>query len=115
MREAIEGLVLSMGHKATTYDSADQFLKLEGWDDVSCIVTDIQMPGQSGLDLQRALAADGVATPIIFITALPREDLRRRAVEAGSHGFLVKPFEAEDLIRCIEEAIKRADRVSDEG
>jgi len=108
MREAIEGLVRSMGHKATAYDSASGFLGSQVQHQFSCIITDIQMPGLSGLDLQEALAAAGVSTPIIFVTALPREDVRRRAVEAGSLCFLIKPFKAEDLIRCIEEAIDRA-------
>ena len=108
MREAIEGLVRSMGHRAMAYDSASGFLESRAQHAFSCIITDVQMPGLSGLDLQDALATAGVSTPIIFVTALPREDVRRRAVEAGSICFLIKPFRAEDLIRCIEEAIDRA-------
>ena len=115
MRDAIEGLIESMGHKATTFESADQFLASHLRREVTCIVADIQMPGRSGLDLQAALVAEGVATPIIFVTALPREDARRRAIEGGSQCFLIKPFEAQDLVRCIEEALTHAGPRSDQG
>ena len=105
MRNAVEGLVRSIGHEATGFESADDFLASNARRLVSCIVTDIQMPGRSGLDLQKVLALEEDRTPIIFVTALPQEDIRRRAAEASSHRLLIKPFEPDDLIRCIEDAV----------
>ena len=70
VREAIKGLVRSLGYNASTFASADEFLKSDKVDDTSCIITDLQMPGLSGIDLQDLLIARGHRIPIIFITGL---------------------------------------------
>jgi FixJ family two-component response regulator len=107
MREATKGLVRSLGYEATVFQSAEDFLQSERADDTSCIITDIQMPGLSGLDLQDRLLAKGCTTPIIFITAFPHERARTKAIMAGACGFLSKPFDDEKLISCLDKALAR--------
>jgi len=70
------------------------------------VITDLQMPGLDGVDLQKSLLAQGRRIPIIFVTAFPEERLRARAIEAGALGFLSKPFESETLIKLIDKAIE---------
>ncbi|MEA2997834.1 MAG: hypothetical protein QOG74_3383, partial [Alphaproteobacteria bacterium] len=72
----------------------------------ACIVSDIQMAGTSGLDLQSNLAAQDDPTPIIFITAFPRPEIKKRALDAGAFCFLSKPFDGQMLIKCIKDAVK---------
>jgi len=106
VREAIKGLVRSLGYNASTFASAAEFLKSEQVQDASCIITDLQMPGLSGIDLQDILIARGHRTPIIFITAYPEEDVRARAMKAGAVGFLSKPVNHDHLVGHLEIALK---------
>jgi FixJ family two-component response regulator len=106
-RDALEMLMRSLGHKACTFASAEEFLKSEKVCDASCVITDVQMPGLSGLDLQDRMIADGHCAPIIFITGHPDDNVRARAMNAGAVGFLVKPVQARHLIGCIEKAFAR--------
>ena len=106
VREAIKRLVRSLGYNACTFASADEFLKSEQVHDTSCIITDLQMPGLSGIDLQDILIARGHRTPIIFITAYPEEDVRARAMKAGAVGFLSKPVNHDRLVGHLENALK---------
>ena len=85
--------------------SAEEFLESDRLNDTACVITDMQMPGLSGADLQSLLIAQGVDTPIIFITAFPEEKLRRRVLNAGAVGFLSKPFDEGHLIRCLKTAL----------
>jgi FixJ family two-component response regulator len=105
MRESTKGLVRSLGYQATTFSSAEEFLQSEHVDDTSCLITDVRMPGLSGIDLQRWLVARGVRVPTIFITAFPEEDTRRQAMTAGAIDYLSKPFSEESLIRCLDTAL----------
>ena len=109
VREAIADLVQSLGYEAATFDSAEQFLESGAVAETSCLITDLQMPGQSGLELQKQLLAEGHHTPVIFVTAFPEEKFRRRAMDAGAVGFLSKPFDDEALISCVETALNRAE------
>jgi FixJ family two-component response regulator len=70
------------------------------------VITDLQMPGMSGADLQDRLIADGFRTPMIFMTAYFDDKARRRVLDSGAFGFLSKPFDDECLIKCIDEALK---------
>jgi len=108
VREATKGLVRSLGYEAIAFPSAEHFLQSEGIEDTACIISDVQMPGLSGLDLQERLLTEGRATPVIFIAASPQEHARRRAMMAGAYGFLPKPFDDEMLISCLEKALGRA-------
>ena len=104
MRYAVKSLVTSLGLIACTFASAEEFLRSPRLDDISCLITDVQMPGLNGVELQRLLLAQGRRTPIIFMTAFPEERTRTRAIEAGALGFLSKPFERETLIELIDKA-----------
>ena len=105
MRNATRRLVKSLGLNADTFASAEEFLESDRVNDTACVITDMQMPGLSGAELQSLLIAQGVNTPIIFITAFPDESLRRRALDAGAVGFLSKPFDEGRLINCLKTAL----------
>jgi FixJ family two-component response regulator len=70
-REAIEGLVRSLGHMVATYVSAEDFLDSHQFYNTSCLITDVHLPGLTGVELYRRLLADGFAAPTIFVTGLP--------------------------------------------
>ena len=106
MRCAVKSLVTSLGFGAHTFASAEKFLQSRHLDHTSCVITDLQMPGLNGVELQKSLLAQGRRIPIIFVTAFPEERLRARALEAGALGFLGKPFESEALIKLINKAIE---------
>jgi FixJ family two-component response regulator len=107
-RESTKGLVRALGYQAETFASAEEFLQSESVDNASCLITDVQMPGLSGIDLQRGLIARGVEMPTIFITAFPEEGTRLRALTAGAFGYLGKPFTEESLIACLDKALRRS-------
>ena len=86
------------------------FLQSPCINDTSCVISDVQMPGMSGVELQSLLIAQGHRMPIIFITAFHEERVRARAMKAGAIGFLNKPFSGQTLIECLETALKRRDR-----
>jgi CheY-like chemotaxis protein len=104
-RDGIRELVESLGYKATTFESAEDFLKSSLLAETACLITDLQMPGLSGVELQEALGSQGYHTPIILITAFPNEKHRTRAVDNGAVGFLSKPFDEASLIKCLTAAI----------
>src|SRR4051812_29908448 len=101
VRAAIGSLVRSLGYVAHTFESAESFLGSEDSAKTSCIVTDIQMPGMNGLDLQGRLRDAGNTVPTVFITAFPEDHLRARAEAGGAIGFLAKPFDGQTLVRLL--------------
>ena len=107
IRVAAGDLITSLGYAALTFASAEAFLQSGDAARTSCLITDIQLPGMSGLDLQDALRMEGHHIPTIVITAYPEPKLRRRAETAGTVAFLVKPFDGRELIARIEEALRR--------
>jgi FixJ family two-component response regulator len=110
VREAAEGLVRSLGYTAATFASAEEFLDSGRVDSTSCLISDVHMPGLSGVELQDRLIAEGYSMPIIFVTAYPDEKLRGRVLRAGAIGYLSKPFSEDHLIECLDSALK-----NDEG
>jgi FixJ family two-component response regulator len=106
-REGIKELVESLGYKTLAFVSAQDFLKSGAITKTGCLITDLQMPGLNGLELQERLQAQGYHTPVILITAYPNEKHRSRAVSAGAIGFLSKPFEEQSLVECLTIAMKR--------
>ena len=72
----------------------------------ACLITDVQMPGMSGLDLQHHLRTAGNRVPVILMTAFPQDHVRRRAEECGALGFFAKPFEGRALIDCVAQALR---------
>ena len=108
VREAIKFLMRSFGYHASTFGSAYEFLNSEQVDDTSCLITDVQMPGLSGLELQDRLIARGHRFPIIFITGHSDENVRARAMKAGAVAFLSKPVNPDHLLGYLDKALKAA-------
>ena len=106
VRGSIEALVLSLDYGACTFASANDFLKSEQVSTTSCLITDLHMPGLSGLDLQDALIARGHRIPIIFLTGYPDENARMRAMSAGAVAFLSKPVNNDHFIDFLDKALK---------
>jgi FixJ family two-component response regulator len=108
IREALSSLIASVGLRVTAFGSAAEFLEAEKPDAPACLVLDLQLPGASGLELQRELA-DGIGPPIIFITGHGDIPSSVRAMKAGAIEFLPKPFGDEELLAAIDAALA-ADR-----
>jgi FixJ family two-component response regulator len=108
VREATKGLVRSLGYAAATFASAEEFLESDRVDDTSCLITDVQMPGLNGIELQERLAALGHRIPIIFVTAFPDDRVRDRAMQSGAISFMSKPFSEANLIVCLDRALQQA-------
>ena len=106
VREATKSLVRSLGYIVQTFGSAEDFLNSEHRHYTSCVITDVQMPGVSGVELQDRLIAEGQRLPMIFITAFPEDRIRARALGAGAVGFLIKPFKEDHLIGCLDRALQ---------
>jgi len=106
MLSAIVGLVSSASYRVLGFSSAEEFLQYGMIQSFVCIITDIQMPGMSGIELKQHLAARQCQVPVIMITARHDRGLEERALASGAACFLRKPFEADDLIGCIERTLK---------
>ena len=107
MRDSLRDLIRSVGLRVELFDSAQDFLRSERPDIPGCLVLDVRMPGQSGLDLQRRLNEAGVAIPIIFITGHGDVAMGVHAMKAGALEFLTKPFRDQDLLDAIQQALDR--------
>jgi FixJ family two-component response regulator len=107
VRKGLERLVRSVGLRGKTFASAPEFLQCGASDGPSCLVLDVRMPGVSGLALQETLATAGHRIPIIFITGHGDIAMSVRAMKAGAVDFLPKPFNDQDLLEAIQEAIAR--------
>jgi FixJ family two-component response regulator len=105
-RIALVESLSSLGYGSSGYASAEDFVRAIGERMFNCIVTDIHMPGKSGLDLMKTLADRGSTTPVVLITARSDANLEARAAAAGAVCLLRKPFEINDLIKCIAGAVK---------
>lgn len=103
IRTGVSSLLRSEGYDTVLFGSADEFLAGAGR--VDLVVTDIQMDGTNGLDLQDLLLVRQPHLPVLVMTAFPRPDLRRKAMARGARCFLSKPFEAEELLACIRRAL----------
>jgi FixJ family two-component response regulator len=106
-RDGIRELVESLGYKAVAFSSGEDFLKSDTIRETACLITDLQMPGLNGLELQETLRSQGHRTPIILVTAYPNENHRIRALNGGAVGFLSKPFDEASLIDSLTVAIKQ--------
>ncbi len=105
IREALEGLIASLGYGALVFPSAEAFLAEPARSDISCIVLDMRMQGMSGLELQALLNSEGNRTPIIFMTSYGDDRTREKALAGGALCFLGKPVSDDVLIDCIEKAL----------
>lgn len=107
VREALSGLVRSIGLRVETFTSAAEFLRRETPRGPSCLVLDVGLPGLSGMDLQRELVAAHRPISIIFITGQGDIPMTVQAMKAGAVEFLTKPFRDQDLLDAIEQALAR--------
>jgi FixJ family two-component response regulator len=105
MREAIRGLMKSLGYAAVAFASAEEFLSSCQIPRTSCLITDVQMPGITGLELHHRLLAAGKIIPTILITAYPDDSARERALGDGVVSYLSKPFDENDLLTCIRSSL----------
>jgi len=115
IRKGVDRLLRSVGLRVELFESAQEFRQSNRPDAPSCIVLDVRLPGQSGLNLQRDLAAADIRFPVIFITAHGDIPMSVRAMKAGAVEFLTKPFHDQDLLDAIEMALEkdRARRAED--
>jgi FixJ family two-component response regulator len=102
VRVATSSLVRSLGWDARLYACAEAFLASGPADDVACIISDVQMPGMSGLEMVRRLIERGIAPPVIFITAFASDAVRRQAQGLGAKCVLAKPVDGAAIARCLE-------------
>lgn len=100
VRSAISSLVRSVGLHVTAFNSAEAFLEAAP-EPIQCIISDVQMPGMSGLDLLDTLRVRGDQTPIIIMTAYPTDRARDRAIANGAKCFLQKPCDPEVIVGCL--------------
>jgi FixJ family two-component response regulator len=105
VREATKSLLRSLGYGAATFACAEDFLQSDQLNDTSCVITDVQMPGLSGIEMQSHLIARGHRMPMIFVTACLEEKMRTTALKAGAVGFLTKPYNVDCLIEHIHIAL----------
>ena len=107
MRAAIEGLLESVGLRSKSFGSAKEFLDRRGAGGPCCLVLDVRLQGESGLEVQRKLIEAGVDIPIIFITAHGDIPMSVKAMKSGAVEFLTKPFRDQDLLDAIQQALER--------
>lgn len=107
VREGLHSLVRSAGWRAETFASAQEFLERRGSEAPSCLVLDLQLPGASGLELQKRITESELEIPIVFLTGHGNIPASVQAMKAGAVEFLTKPVDEEDLLRAVQEAIER--------
>ena len=105
IREALQSLLRSVGFRAKTFASAEQFLQFDQIETTACLILDVRMPGMGGLELQRRLIATQCRIPIVFVTAHGDEEVRSLALQEGAVEFLLKPFSEEALLNAIQVAL----------
>ncbi len=105
-RTALVESLCSLGYRARGFASAEEFFAASGESSCDCVITDVHMPGMSGLDLQRLLMARDRRVPVIMITARGEPGLEAKAAASGAVCLLRKPFGADALIGCLEKALE---------
>jgi FixJ family two-component response regulator len=105
VRATTMDLITSMGFAAKAFPHADDFLKSDVLHNTNCLIADMRMPGITGLELHSRLVESGNNIPTILITAFPDERDRARARQSGVRCYLVKPFEDDDLLKCVLSAL----------
>ena len=104
VRTAMREMVESFGYLVAAFSSGAEFLASQVLNDSACLITDVRMPGTSGLDLHEQLVASGYSIPTIFVTAFPEESDRRRAMKSGAVAYLSKPCRRDDLLAHLRAA-----------
>jgi FixJ family two-component response regulator len=106
VRHAVQRLMRSRGFATRAFASAEEFLQSPSLHETACVITDIQMPGMTGMELHDVMLKQGPRLPVIFLTAFPDERIEKRALQAGALGFLTKPFDAKALISLVDAAVQ---------
>jgi FixJ family two-component response regulator len=109
VRATTDSLVRSLGYVVNAFASAEEFLRSNRLDGLSCVIADVQMPGMSGVELQAHLLAQGNHVPFIFVTAFPDDRVRAQALGAGAICYLTKPVDGDSLVQCLQTALKKHD------
>src|SRR5271155_3776245 len=107
IRDAVKSLLKSVGLRAEAFGSTEDFVKAARPEIPSCLVLDVRLPGMSGLEFQEELTKTGIRIPIIFVTAHGDIPMTSRAMKAGAIEFLPKPFQKQELLNAIHQALKR--------
>lgn len=110
VRASIEGLMRAAGLRAKSFATAEEFLRAPPLDAPSCLILDVSLPGMNGLEFQQKLRNAGLHIPIVFITAHGNIPMSVRAMKSGAVEFLTKPFDDEELLGAIQQALAH-DRV----
>ena len=110
VRLAVGSLIRSFGFPTFTFASAHDFLQSPQLANTGCLITDVQMPGMNGIELQRVILERGRRLPIIFLTAFPEESTRKRALDAGALAFLNKPFDIKNLMSLVNAAMRTGEQ-----
>ena len=105
VRDAVRALLNSVGFRAEVFGSTEEFAKFPRPETPSCLVLDVQLPGQTGIEFQEVLAEAGVRIPIIFVTAHGDVRMTSRAMRAGAIEFLTKPFQKDEFLGAIHQAL----------
>ena len=108
IRGSLERLLKSAGFRAESFVSAERYLDGGDHDGVGCVILDIKLPGMSGLELGRQLAADHHRVPVVFISAHDEPQVRREAAQTGAIAFLGKPFDDFELLTAVHRALRLA-------
>lgn len=108
IRVSMTSFMRAFGFTASSFASAEEYLQSPELGETACLISDVQMPGISGLELQSRLASENRQMPIIFITAFPDPRIQERAIAGGAIGFLTKPFDGQTLIDCVDRALNRS-------
>ena len=103
----MKSLVRSFGYSVETFGSAAEFLESAQVENTDCLVTDVQMPGLSGVELQNRLLSDGYHMPTIFISAFANSQIEEWVVQRGAIAYLRKPFNEDELFEHLQTAVKR--------
>jgi FixJ family two-component response regulator len=106
LRLALAALIRSLGYQSQDFGSAEDFLRSLDLEQFACIITDIQLPSMSGIELKHHLVAQHHLMPVIMITARAEPEVEAQAIASGASCFLRKPFATDTIIDCIENALK---------
>jgi FixJ family two-component response regulator len=105
VRASLRSFLRSLGYKVEAFSSAAEFLAFPRLDEIACLIADINMPAITGIELFRTLVKEGRAIPTILITAYPDDAARIRALNDGVLFYLEKPFDDNELTRCVQKAL----------
>jgi len=105
LRRSLRNLLMSVGYRVETFQSAEAFLDSVHHENTGCLVLDLRMTGMNGLDLLRHLAATGSRIPVIILTAHGDDETRQRSLQAGAVAFLTKPFQSATLLDAVRTAL----------